>query len=105
MLTLAVIGTWAAMCIALGALIVRWASRLETRIDDWTDKSDKRFDDWIDKSDKRFDKWIAEAVHDRRVAQSRMEEFHREMRRLEKQGTLPERINRDDAAPWTSPAD
>ena len=75
--TLIVIGAILAMGIVLGGLVVRSTSRIDDA--------------------------IAEADSDRRVEQSRMDEFRREMRRLEQQQFRPERTNGSHGEPWTSP--
>ena len=77
--TLIIIGAILAMGIVLGALVVRSTSRIDNA--------------------------IAQADSDRRVEQSRMDEFRREMRRLEQQRFRPERIHAADGAPRTSSAD
>ena len=74
--TLIVIGAILAMGIVLGALVVRSTSRIDDA--------------------------IAQADSDRRIQQSRMEEFRREMRRLEQQRFRPERIHRFHGGQRTS---
>ena len=81
--TLVAGGVILAMGIILGALVVRSTLHLETPIDDH----------------------IAEADNHRRAEQSRMDEFRREMRWLQRRQPRPERIDGFHGGPGNSPAD